>query len=157
MPGEHLAEKIPAANPETKPINLEKPNSPEKILEKPIPRSEKVADIPVVSEKPLNVSNQTSGDNWQAKRAVAIDSILSEGLDEVFLSLKPQEQAHFKKEGEETVKKINRLLSETKVKINKIMDLIRRWLRLIPRVNRYFLEQETKIKTDKIIGIKNKF
>jgi len=157
MPGEHLAEKIPAASQETKPINPERPSSPEKRPESPTKLAEKPAEIPAIQESPVNANNQAVSDNWQAKRAVAIDSILSEGLDEIFLSLKPQEQARFKKEGEETVKKINQLLSEAKVRINKIMELIRRWLRLIPRVNKYFLEQETKIKTDKIVGIKNKF
>jgi hypothetical protein len=71
--------------------------------------------------------------------------------------MSPQEQANFKKVGEETVVKINKLLLETKVKVNKIVALIRKWLKLIPGVNKFFLEQEVKIKADKIMRIKNKF
>jgi len=67
------------------------------------------------------------------------------------------EQKAFKLKGEETVTKINELLSHTKVKVNKIIALIRDWLKLIPGINKFFLEQETKIKADKIIKIKNKF
>jgi hypothetical protein len=35
--------------------------------------------------------------------------------------------------------------------VKKILALIRDWLKLIPGVNRFFLEQEAKIKTDKIL------
>jgi hypothetical protein len=67
------------------------------------------------------------------------------------------QQQEFKKSGEETVKKINNLLDKTKIKAGKIIDLIRAWLRLIPGINRFFLEQEAKIKADKIIKVKDTF
>ena len=35
----------------------------------------------------------------------------------------------------------------------KILKLIRSWLKLIPGVNKFFLEQEAKIKTDKIVDL----
>lgn len=95
--------------------------------------------------------------SYQEQRAQAIDAILAEGLNEVFLKMDANRQQEFKKRGEETVKKINSLLDKTKVKAGKIVDLIRSWLRLIPGVNRFFLEQEAKIKADKIIRIKNTF
>jgi hypothetical protein len=47
-------------------------------------------------------------------------------------------------------------LGQTKIKVNKIIDLIRRWLKLIPGINKFFLEQEVKIKADKIIRLKDK-
>jgi hypothetical protein len=37
-----------------------------------------------------------------------------------------------------------------------VLDLIRQWLMLIPRVNRYFLEQESKIKTDRMMTLQRK-
>ena len=95
--------------------------------------------------------------SYQAQRAQAIDNILAEGLNEVFMKMNPAQQQEFKKHGEETVRKINALLDKTKVKASKIIDLIRSWLKLIPGVNRFFLEQEAKIKADKIIRIKDTF
>jgi hypothetical protein len=95
--------------------------------------------------------------SYQEQRAQAIDMILSEGLNEVFLKMNAAQQQEFKKRGEETVKKINSLLDKTKVKAGKIIDLIRAWLRLIPGINRFFLEQEAKIKADKIIKVKDTF
>lgn len=99
----------------------------------------------------------TQAQDYQKKRAIAIDNILAEGLNEVFLKMNPKQQSEFKKKGEETVIKINELLGRTKVKVSKIIDLIRSWLKLIPGVNKFFLEQEVKIKADKIIKIKDKF
>lgn len=121
-------------------------------------KKEKSAQAEIVAKiKNPSVLPTTSTSDWERKRAQEIDEILSAGLSEIFLKMPPKEQASFKKTGEETVKKINNLLSETKVKVNKIIDLIRRWLKIIPGVNKFFLEQEAKIKADKIINLKNKF
>lgn len=92
--------------------------------------------------------------NPSSERQKQIDAILSEGLDEIFLSLNPAEQKKFIEEGKKTVFKINELLTQTKVKIKKIIEVIKIWLKLIPKVNRHFLEQEAKIKADKIIKLK---
>ncbi len=88
-------------------------------------------------------------------RVRAIDDILSAGLHEIFLNMNPAKQKEFKQAGEETVVKIAGLLEKTKVKVDKIIDLIRKWLKLIPGVNKFFLEQEAKIKADRIIKLKN--
>ncbi len=95
--------------------------------------------------------------SYQEQRAQAIDAVLAEGLNEVFLKMDVKRQQEFKKRGEETVKKINTLLDKTKVKASKIIDLIRAWLKFIPGINLFFLEQEAKIKADKIIKIKDSF
>lgn len=84
----------------------------------------------------------------------AIENILEEDLGDVYFSLTPQKQQEFKKAGEETAIKISILVQKTKVKAKKIISLIRDWLLLIPGVNKFFLEQEAKIKADKIIELK---
>ncbi len=83
-----------------------------------------------------------------------IDGILSEGLTDVFLSMDANKQKIFKEEGERTVLKIKEIVSGTKFKVKKVIELIKNWLKIIPGVNRYFLEQEAKIKADKIIKLK---
>ncbi len=90
----------------------------------------------------------------EEERRKQIDMILSDGLNDVFLSMTPKQQKKFQEEGIETVNKINKLLGQTKIRVKKIIDLIRRWLKNIPKVNKYFLEQEAKIKTDKILKLK---
>ena len=41
-------------------------------------------------------------------------------------------------------------------KAKKIFQLILEWLKLLPGINRFFLEQEAKIKTDRIIHLNQK-
>jgi len=98
----------------------------------------------------------TITDDYHKRREAQIDAYLSDGLSETFLAMPPAKQKIFKEEGEATAKKINVLLDATKVNMGKIIDLIKRWLKLIAGINRFFLDQEAKIKADKIIKIKNK-
>jgi len=82
---------------------------------------------------------------------IKIESILSENMDELFMSMSPEQQLAFKRKGEETASRIQELLAETKVKIREILELIKDWLKLIPGINKFFLEQEAKIKTDRLL------
>jgi hypothetical protein len=159
MAGELNVEKPIIKTPEIAPVKIEKPISPEIRPEVVLPKIEKIKETIKPQEKigEGNISAVSQSQTWQKKRADEIDGILAEGLSGVFLKMNEAQQKEFKKTGEETVVKINSLLQETKVKINKIVDLIRRWLKLIPGVNKFFLEQEVKIKADKIMKIKNKF
>ena len=161
MDKENIENKIelnlPIATPEKKLDQVQeavKEKSFEKIAsgsetEKVKPVYEKIGAVtnPVVSD---------SQDDYHQRREKEIDNLLSEGLSETFLAMTPEKQKIFKEEGEKTTKKINILLDATKVNIGKIVNLIKHWLGLITGVNRFFLDQEAKIKADKIIKIKNK-
>lgn len=80
-----------------------------------------------------------------------IDDILEEDLKELYVAMPPDKQAEFRQKGEETRSRIRELVSSAKINAKKIFALIRAWLKIIPGVNRFFLEQEAKIKTDKIL------
>jgi len=84
-----------------------------------------------------------------------IESVLAEDLDQVYKELTLDQQAKFKILGEATSKRIVILLQQTKIKFNEIMKLIRQWLVTLPGINKYFLEQEAKIKADKIIKFRS--
>jgi len=86
----------------------------------------------------------------------AIDEILEEGLEDIYLNLPKETQKEFKAKGEETTIKINSLLSETKIKVKKIVQAIVEWLKLVPGINKFFVKQTAKIKTDKILAAKNR-
>jgi len=83
-----------------------------------------------------------------------IEELLSEDLTDAFLNMSSEKQREFKQKGEETAGKIRVMLEQVKVNTRKIFNLIRAWLKLIPGMNRFFLEQEAKIKTDKILRLK---
>lgn len=82
-----------------------------------------------------------------------VEDVLEAGLGEAYLNLSPADKQEFKAVGEQTVKKITVLLQQAHVKIKEIFLLIVRWLKVIPGVNKFFLEQEAKIKTDQIIKL----
>ena len=96
----------------------------------------------------------TSTPNAYEERQKQIEDFLSRGLEEVYASLTPEKQAEFKRVGEETATKINNLMEKTKVKLKEIVKLIQRWLSIIPGMNKFFFEQEAKIKADMIMKLK---
>lgn len=152
-------EQVPVPPVAEKEVYFNKEDTPETIGEHTLEIIEENKAAPKsvsVVAAALPIKKEDDVVSYSQKRGIAIDNILSEGLEETFLAMAPDKQKVFKKEGEETVKKINTLLDATKINFNKIALLIRRWLRLIPGINRFFLDQEAKIKTDKILKIKNK-
>ncbi|MDD4271745.1 MAG: hypothetical protein PHF50_02980 [Patescibacteria group bacterium] len=88
------------------------------------------------------------------KRQKQVENVLSEGLADIYLSLTPAKRQEFKIKGEQTANKINQLLAKAKINIGEIIELIKKWLSLIPGVNKYFLEQEAKIKADELIKLR---
>lgn len=85
---------------------------------------------------------------------VKIEHIMEDGLVDAFKEMTPVQQQEFKIKGEQTAVKIRHLMAQPKIKVKKIFQLIIEWLRLIPGVNRYFIEQEAKIKADKIFALR---
>lgn len=85
---------------------------------------------------------------------VKIESILEQDLQDAYLKMDPVTRQKFKTEGEKTAAQIEQILSKTKIKVKKILKLILNWLKIIPGVNKFFIQQEVKIKTDKIMKLK---
>jgi len=83
-----------------------------------------------------------------------IENILAGGLEGVYSNLDELTRREFKIKGEETASKIEKLLQSATVKVKTILDLIKNWLKIIPGINKFFLEQEAKIKTDKILKLR---
>ncbi len=90
------------------------------------------------------------------KRQKQIEDVLSGDLGDLFLKMPVPKQREFKEKGEETAEQINVMLDSAKFNIKKVVDLIRKWLMVIPGINKYFLEQETKIKADEILRLRSK-
>ncbi|MCH8049516.1 hypothetical protein IH979_02285 [Patescibacteria group bacterium] len=65
--------------------------------------------------------------------------------------LPEEKKPAFKARGEEIAATVKTMVDTGKVRVKKILDLIREWLSMIPGVNKFFLEQEAKIKTDKVM------
>ncbi len=146
----------------------------------PIP----AAEIPRLPESNFEVPEKTAGENEPTEKKIIaevvspskplrrppmkaiplmsdpltqkIEKILEENVGDAYSRLSPLAQQEFKLKGEVVSQKISDLLKSTHIKVKKIFQLILEWLRLLPGINRFFLEQEAKIKTDRIIALHNK-
>ena len=92
----------------------------------------------------------------KSERLVSIEKVMASGLEEIYANLDSGTQQMLKDEGEKTASQIEALLEKGKDAAKKILRLIRQWLHKIPGVNKFFLEQESKIKTDRIMGMMRK-
>lgn len=156
-----LADPFSAEKPvEIQPIQA--PEAPEALSEtdKERVKQEILEEISAQEEKPkakpapAQVAQQPAAPAVKSPALVKIENILEEDLQDAYLSLDPVLRQKFKAEGEKTAGKIERLLAETKVKTGKILNLILAWLKLIPGLNRFFLNQEAKIKTDRLVRMR---
>ncbi len=161
MAVEPRIEQVPTASPEQFKVGQKLESSPEVSIEKPEQKNEAPKKPDSVKEPVLAPSKLTNddsavlSDDYHRQREQAIENILADGMDQVFLKMTPREQAEFKLEGERAATKINQLLDKAKVGVGKVINVILRWLGLIPNANKFYLEQEAKIKADKILKIKN--
>lgn len=84
---------------------------------------------------------------------IEVEHVLEEGLGPFFESLPPDARPVFKQKGEEVAKELAGMVSSFHVNVRRALRLIVDWLKTIPGVNRFFLEQEAKIKTDRIVAL----
>jgi len=149
MDGE-MKSALPEKNGEV--IRVEKEPALEKEKQPEITKEDKGDEVAEVTRKVAPPTDQVApAVPAKDQTTVQIENILSDDLTDMFLKMPPDKQMAFKKAGEETAQKIKVMLDEGKFKARKVVDLIKDWLKMIPGVNKFFLEQEAKIKTDKIL------
>lgn len=126
------------------------------------PKYELINDTPVEDDDSIDYdskkgeleafSSSTSGVSSSAS-IVQIEKILNEDLDYIYKDLPPKIAEEFKIKEAQTAEFIDRLMSKSKINIKKIIKSIIEWLKIIPGINKFFLEQEAKIKADKILHL----
>ncbi|MFC1598030.1 hypothetical protein ACFL2M_00665 [Patescibacteria group bacterium] len=92
----------------------------------------------------------------KTKTRAEIEELLSDGLSELYQGMSAEEQQKFREKGEEAAGAIEEMVGTFKATAQKVIEIIRGWLSTIPRVNKYFLEQESKLKTDDIMKLQRK-
>lgn len=83
----------------------------------------------------------------------AVEKILEDGLGDYYNQLPEPAKVRFQQKGEQVAGEIAMMVRGLKVKVKQVILLIRDWLLTIPGVNKFFLEQEAKIKTDRILEL----
>lgn len=85
-----------------------------------------------------------------------VEKILEEDLAQVYFLMNAEEQSRFKEKGEETANAIESLLAQARASAVKLIQLLKAWFQLIPGVSKFFVERESKIKTDKLLRLQRK-
>jgi len=81
---------------------------------------------------------------------VEVEKIMEKGLADVYSSLPESAKPVFKKKGEETAQALAQMVRSLNIHFRRALQMIRDWLLTIPKVNKFFLEQEAKIKVDEL-------
>jgi len=84
---------------------------------------------------------------------IEVEKILEEGLGDVYANLPESAKPKFKEKGERAATEIADMVRSFKVKFRRALELIRDWLLTIPGSNKFFLEQEAKIKVDEVMEL----
>jgi hypothetical protein len=84
---------------------------------------------------------------------IEVEKILEDGVGSFYEKLPEEAKDVFKRKGEETASEISEMVRTLHVKFKRLIVLISDWLKTIPGVNRFFLEQEAKIKADRIMQL----
>jgi hypothetical protein len=82
-----------------------------------------------------------------------VEKILEDGLGEYVPDMPDEAREKFIKKGGEVAGQVSGMVRSMNVGVKRVLDLIKDWLLTIPGVNRYFVEQEAKIKTDRIVDL----
>lgn len=84
---------------------------------------------------------------------LSVEKIMEDGLGSYYTKLTPEAQQKFKVKGEEAAKELAGMVRGLNVKFKRALQILRDWLLCIPGINKFFLEQEAKIKVDRIIEL----
>ena len=88
---------------------------------------------------------------------LAVERILEDGLSDYVAAMPEEARVRFLYKGQETASRIGVMVRTLKIHAKKVVELICDWLLTIPGVNKFFLEQEAKIKTDRILELEREY
>lgn len=86
-----------------------------------------------------------------------VEKILEDGLGAYYRDWPEEAQVQFRQKGKEVSGEIANMVRTLSVQARRVLKLIHDWLLTIPSVNKFFLEQEAKIKTDRILDLENTY
>ncbi|OIO52237.1 hypothetical protein COY93_04395 [Candidatus Uhrbacteria bacterium CG_4_10_14_0_8_um_filter_58_22] len=84
---------------------------------------------------------------------IEVEEKLEDNLWDAYRAMTPDLRLKFKMEGERIAQVVREGIATGRVVAHNILTMIVEWLGMIPGVNRWFLIQEAKIKTDALIKL----
>jgi len=137
-PEQEFSETVPQAAPRTEAAGIAKP------VVRVAPQQVPTPAVPVLQPAPKSQTLQE------------IETIMAEDLAGIYASLDAPTRSALKVSGEQAALKISILLQSASSQFIKIIKIVRDWLRTIPGISWAFIEQETKVKTGKLLRLTDK-
>jgi len=85
-----------------------------------------------------------------------VERELEDGLWEAYSVMPPDLRQRFKVEGERVAQVIREGLAAGNLTGKRVIEIITNWLKMIPKINKWFLRQEAKTKADTILEMQKK-
>lgn len=157
---EHFRAEEGKFRPETlsQPPVEQEPNEPQREQPRADHKEQPQADTGLRKKLSLSALRKTQVHLPPIKDEVTlkVEKIMEEGVGDAYQRLSPVAKQEFKIKGEETATTIREMVRSGHAKAKNIFRLLLEWLKLLPGVNKFFLEQEAKIKTDRIMSLKDR-
>jgi len=145
--------------PENLPTNeelIERANEIEKNLQADEVENKSAVVAPEENKNLNKVEEKEVAQNLKSENLKTIEKILSEDLENLYKNLPENRKVEFRQEGEMAARQIEKQLFGDNFAVAKIIKIIAIWLKMIPDVNKFFLDQTTKIKVDELLKMKEK-
>jgi hypothetical protein len=84
---------------------------------------------------------------------IEVENELEAGLWDAYREMPPALRLRFKAEGERVAQAVREGFATGRITAQRIIEMITEWLKMIPKVNKWFLRQEAKIKADALMRI----
>jgi hypothetical protein len=88
---------------------------------------------------------------------VEVEKILEAGLGDYVPDMPEEARQRFLKKGGEVAAQLSVMVRTLNIHVSLVVKLLKEWLLTIPGVNKYFIEQEAKIKADQIIDLADQY
>ena len=88
---------------------------------------------------------------------IEVEKILEAGLGEYVPDMPEEARQRFLKKGGEVAAQLSVMVRTLNIHVSLVVKLLKEWLLTIPGVNKYFIEQEAKIKADQIIDLADQY
>lgn len=144
-------QEVPPSPDKTKEKRVEQP-APAEVKKDPKPKT--AAPLPKIPTNQNAAQAVPPRESQKSETLERIEDIMEEDLGAMYENLPEDRKQQFREKGEETAKEIEGMMYKVKVKSKKVFKLMFSWLKIIPGVSKYFLEQEAKLKTDELMDLK---
>ena len=148
---------MPEPTPEAQPGALERVTQQLESTASPdtlgVAREPAAPTVPSASSAPAPVARPVVVEKSPLRENIEA-ALADEQLQRIYAGLPPATQGKFRDAGEALAVRLEQMLTTGKFELRVAHGGIKSWLSVIPRTNRFYLDQEAKVKTDSILALR---